>query len=256
MKLRELLQQIKTIQMRIGVDPCYICGGVCRDKYIGRLDKISDLDLTNGSKTIDYLSQEFAIDLRKKYNVTRKIMDDGHSTIYIGNLKVDFSSNFLVPNIEALLNNIGIAKPTNMQKELFSRDFTCNALLLSIDLKNLIDPTNKGFQDIKEKKIKTCLSPEITLTSNRNRVIRSIYLAAKLDFDIDNSIINYVLQHPETVQISSRKSLTEKINEAFKWDADKSSHLLTQMNLWKYVPITDLVYPYYIKYGRGQNNGG
>jgi len=252
MKLRDILSQMKEVQTKIGASEPYICGGTPRDRYLGHLENISDLDITTGDKTVDYLSQEFAIELRKKFQVERKTMPDGHSTIFIGNLKMDFSSNFNVPNIDIILNKMGIKKPTDMQREMFSRDFTCNALLLSLDLKNLIDPTNKGFKDIKEKKIKTCLSPEITLTSNRNRVIRAIYLASKLDFDIDENIIKYVQQHPDSIKISTEKSLSEKLNEAFKYDADKASFYLTKMGLWNYIPITEAVYPYYIKNVKGE----
>jgi tRNA nucleotidyltransferase/poly(A) polymerase len=74
---------------------------------------------------------------------------------------------------------------------MYSRDFTCNSLLLSLDLRNLSDPTHKGFKDIKDKMIRTCLSPEITLTTNKNRVARAIYLACKIDFEIDPSIVMY-----------------------------------------------------------------
>lgn len=254
MKLRELLDIMQETATKIQVASPLICGGTPRDKFLGKLDNISDLDITNGTKTIDYLSQEFAINLRKKYNITRKTMEDGHSSIFVGNLKIDFSSNFNVPAIESILTKMGIVKSTDMQKEVFSRDFTCNSLLLSLDLKNLIDPTNKGFKDIKDKKIKTCLSPEITLTSNRNRVIRSIYLAAKLGFDVDDSIINFVQKNPETVKISTEKSLSEKLNQAFDKDADKASYLLNKMGLWNYIPITEKVYPYYMKYFKGKIN--
>ncbi len=255
MKLRELLSKLKEVQEAIGTSNPMICGGTPRDKYMGHLENISDLDITTGDKTVDYLSQEFAIELKKNYNIVRKTMEDGHSTIFIGNLKIDFSSNFNSPNIEKILINKGIKKPTNMQKEMFSRDFTCNSLLLTLDLKHILDPTHQGFKDLKEKKIKTCLSPEITLTSNRNRVIRAIYLAAKLDFDIDSSIINYVRQNPEAIKISTEKSLTEKLNEAFKYDADKASFLISKMNLWNYIPITEAAYPYYIKI-KGINKSG
>src|SRR5271154_5798378 len=141
MKLRQLLQQMQQVQEKIGASPAFICGGTPRDKFMGRLDNVADIDITTGDKTVDYLSQEFAIQLRKKYNVTRKTMDDGHSTIFIGNLKVDFSSNFIVPNIDQYLKQTGIDNPSNMEREMFSRDFTCNTLLLTIDLKKLLDPT-------------------------------------------------------------------------------------------------------------------
>jgi len=254
MKLRELLQNMLEVQKEIGATTPYICGGTPRDKYLDRLDKISDIDITTGDNTCDYLSQEFAIELKKKYNILRKTMTDGHSSIFIGKLKIDFSSNFIVPGIDNILHSKGINKPTNMQRELFSRDFTCNALLLSFDLKNVIDPTGYGFKDIKEKKIKTCLSPDITLVSNKNRVIRSIYLASKLGFDIDESIVSYVKKHPQSIKISSGKGLSEKLNDAFKWDADKASYYLTKMGLWNYIPITKPVYPYYQKHLKGRIN--
>jgi hypothetical protein len=254
MKLRELLSIMKSVQERADTSVPYICGGTPRDKYMKNLDNISDLDVTTGDKSVDYLSQQFAEELRTQYNITRKSMSDGHSTIFIGNLKVDFSSNFNVPNITGILNKIGIKNPSEMQKEMFSRDFTCNALLLSLDLKNIIDPTHRGFQDIKNRKIKTCLNPKITLTSNRNRVIRAVYLASKLGFDIDQSIIDFVKKNPNSVRIATEKSLSDKLNEAFSKDADRASWFLTKMDIWNYVPITEIMYPYYQKHVKGNLN--
>jgi poly(A) polymerase len=254
MKLRELLQQLKVVQEEIGASPPMICGGTPRDKYMGRLDNISDLDVTTGDKTVDYLSQEFAIKLKRKYNITRKTMDDGHSSIFVGNLKIDFSSNFVVQNINHYLEQMKITEPTSMQQEMFSRDFTCNALLLTLDLKQILDPTKRGFQDIKDRVIKTCLAPDITLTSNRNRVIRAVYLACKLGFDIDESIISYVRNVPEIIKISTEKAMAEKLNEAFERDGDKASFLLTRMGLWNYIPITEKAHPYYLKQLKGKVN--
>lgn len=254
MKLRELLQLLKTTQNGIGASQPYICGGTPRDKTMGKLENIADLDITTGDKTVDYLSQEFAIFLKSKYNVTRKSMEDGHSTIFVGNLKMDFSSNFIVPGIDNYLKKMGIDTPTNMQREMFSRDFTCNSLLLTLDLKTILDPTHRGLQDIKERKIKTCLAPEITLTSNRNRVVRAIYLACKLDFDIDESIIAFVAKNPQTVKISTDKVMADKLADAFKRNPDKAAHLITQMNLWSYIPVSETIYPYYQKHLQGKGN--
>ena len=224
-----------------------VCGGTPRDKYMGHLENIADLDITTGDKTVEYLSQEFFSKLRKRYNITRKVMEDGHSSIFVGHLKVDFSSNFMVHNIDYILHQMGIREPSNMQREMFSRDFTCNSLLLALDLKRVFDPTKHGLQDIKDRKIKTCLSPEITLTANRNRVVRAIYLACKLNFNVDQAIVDYVSRNPQVAQISTPKSMSEKLDEAFSKDADKASYLITKMNLWNHIPITEKVYPYYAK---------
>lgn len=254
MKLRDLLKQLQQTQKEIKASIPYLCGGTPRDKYLDQLEKVSDVDITTGDKTIDYLSEAFAEKLSQQYKINRKKMPDGHSTIFIGDLKLDFSSNFIIPNIDFYLQKFGIKSPTNFQREMFSRDFTCNALLLSLDLKNVIDPTKRGFKDIKEKKIKTCLEPEITLTSNKNRVIRAVYLSSKLNFDIDKSIVEFVSKNPQSVQDSSQSSLSKKLNEAFAWDADRAAHNITKMNLWNYIPITKEVYPYYVKHIRGGIN--
>jgi hypothetical protein len=247
MKLRELLSQLQSTQKGINSSTAFICGGTPRDRYLKHLENISDLDITTGDKSIQYLSSEFGAMLSKKYNVTVRSHDDGHSTVYIGSFKMDFSSNFNVPDIQKMLLEMGIRHPTDMQKEMYSRDFTCNALLLSLDLKNLTDPTKKGFQDIKDRTIRTCLAPSITLTTNKNRVIRAVYLSSKLDFDIDPSIIEFVKQNPKSVQISTDRVMSEKLNEAFNRDPDRAAHNISEMGLWQYIPITQVVQPYYMK---------
>lgn len=247
MKLRELLQQMQAVQKKIGSSEVYICGGTPRDRYLGHLENIEDIDVTTGDKSIEYLASEFGIQLAKKYNVTRKTHPDGHSSIFIGSFKMDFSSNFNVPGIDAMLAQRGIARPTEMQKEMFSRDFTCNSLLLSLDLKSLVDPTHHGFQDIKNRKIVTCLDPSITLTNNKNRVIRAVYLAAKLDFDIDQKIIDYVLKNPQAIQIATAKGMVEKLHKAFSFDPDKAAFYLSKMNAWNKIPIIEAAKPYYEK---------
>lgn len=247
MKLRELLGTIYRIQQKIGTSSAYICGGIPRDRYMKQLDNVSDLDITTGDNSVEYLASEFGLELKKKYNVSVKSHDDGHTSIHLGSFKIDFSSNFNVPNIDSYLKKLGIEKPTALQREVFSRDFTCNSLLLSLDLKKLLDPTKNGTKDIDSKIIRTCLPPEITLTSNKNRVIRAIYLASKLDFDIDPKIIEFVQKNPVSVKFASNKTLVEKLNSSFEKDADKASYYITKMNLWEQIPITETVQPYYLK---------
>jgi len=252
MKLRYLLEKLNEVSEKVKSSQPMICGGVPRDRFMNRLDNISDLDITTGDKTIQLLAYEFGNLLEKQYNVVNKFHDDGHSSIHIGSFKVDFSSNFNLPNIEQILQKMAVVNPTNIQKEMFSRDFTCNALLLSTDLKSISDPTQRGFDDIDDKIVRTCLSPELTLTSNKNRVIRAIYLAAKLDFNIDPAIVEFVAARPETVKIASQKVLIEKINNSFEKDPDKTSFYLDKMKLWPLIPITEKARPYYLKY---QNQG-
>jgi len=238
-----------------GYSTPFVCGGASRDKLMGRLDNISDLDITTGDKSVSLLAKETSLRLGKDYKITAKIADDGHSSIFIGGLKIDFSSNFNTPNIDNILKRKGIKAPTDMQREIYSRDFTCNALLMSFDLKTIIDPTSCGIKDIKSKKIVCCLDPSTTLMANKNRVVRAIYLAAKLDFDVDDKIISWIKANPESVRFASEKSLTQKLNKSMDYNPDKTLKLLDKMGLWNYIPISEKLYPYYIKRIKEEKNG-
>jgi tRNA nucleotidyltransferase/poly(A) polymerase len=247
MKLRDLLGEMSKIAATNKLSTPFIVGGAPRDKFLGKLEEISDIDITTGDASIEYLVKEMGVFLGKSYNFRLKKMPTGYTTLTLGNLKMDFSSNFLIPNIDQMLLHMNIKNPTNMQKELFSRDFTCNTLLLSMNLKEILDETHLAIPDLNRKIIKTCLSPEITLTTNKNRVVRSIYLASKLDFDIDNDIIEFVKQHPETIRFASDHTMREKLDKAMDFDPDKTIHYLDQMNVWPYIPITQKLYPAYMK---------
>jgi hypothetical protein len=76
MKLRELLNLLIDIKEEIGCSTPMICGGICRDKVLGRLDRISDVDITTGDKSIDYLCQEFYKKLNKTYDITKEVKMD------------------------------------------------------------------------------------------------------------------------------------------------------------------------------------
>ncbi len=184
MKLRDFLKSVEDSQVATNSSKVWICGGVARDKVLNRLDKINDLDLTTGDQSINTVFINLIKKLNQEFPVNYKLMSDGHKTLEFSNFKVDFSSNYITPNIEYYLAKLGVKNSTPLQQEMYSRDFTINSLLLDFDLKSMQDPTNRGLSDIKSKMIDTNLDPQITLLSFRNRVVRAIYLAAKLDFDI------------------------------------------------------------------------
>lgn len=238
MKFRELLQTIQEVASRNNIEQLWLVGGIPRSLAISKIfgiplekNSIQDIDLTTGDDSVKLLSKETAIEFNKHFNIKVKQGDDGHTSIHMGQTKVDFSSNALVPNIDKLLIKQGFNNPTNLQKEAFSRDFTINSLLQSLDLKIIKDPTKQGVGDIKKKLIKTCLDPNITLSFNTNRIIRILYLAAKLGFDVDNSVIEWVAQNPQMLKQSKPGYILNLLNKAMVFDADRTKFLIKQMNL-------------------------
>lgn len=248
MKLKEVLSLIDKLHIHSGTSEVYLCGGIPRDKILGLIgNKITDIDLTTGDKTIKNLAKEVSIELSKKYQIVSKTAADGHTSLYVGDLKLDFSSNFLVPNIDNILLQKGIKNPTDLQKETYSRDFTCNSLLMTIDLKKIKDITGEGFRDIKGKIIRTCLDPDITFKHNTNRIIRVIYLSAKLGFDVDEKIIKWIKENPEYIRKSESSYLSKNIDKALSYNPETVVKLLNETNMWDYIPITENLQPYYQK---------
>jgi Poly A polymerase head domain len=250
-KLREILDLLRVIASDNHISTPMICGGVARSKAMDLLNRdkkpmdISDLDVTTGDAGVHSLAKLFVTELSKKYEVSSKSMDDGHTSVFIGDFKVDFSSNYIVPNIDKILADRGIKNPSVLQKEMFSRDFTCNSLLLSLDMKKLKDPLKVGINDIKNKIIKTCLDPHTTFTSNTNRIIRVVYLSAKLGFDVDEEIISWITQHRSLVSLSSNQYLSSNLNKAFKYNQERTIEILNKTNLWTVIPVTDQLLPFY-----------
>ncbi len=246
MKLKDLLDSINKIAEIKDISKPYICGGVPRDKVAGIIkNEINDLDITTGDSGVHNLASEFFYYFGKKFNIKSKKMSDGHTSIYFGDLKIDFSSNFVIPNIDNELLKLNIKNPTDIQKEMFSRDFTCNALLMDLDLKNIKDPTKLGFTDIKNKIIKTCLNPEIAFTSSPNRIVRSFYLSCKLDFDISQDILQWIINNKEVIRNISDNYLSKHIDKALSLNKDRLIHLLNKTDTWNYFPITSTLQPHY-----------
>lgn len=246
MKLKQLLDFIDIVRKKHNISECFIVGGSCRDKLLGTIkNQLSDIDLTTGNSQIFNLASEITYELNKKYNITVKKSDDGHTSIFLGKLKIDTSSNFIVPNINKILIQKGIQKPTDLQREMFSRDFNCNALLMKFDLKTISDPTGQGFKDIEQKILRTCLDPSVTFPYNTNRIIRVIYLAAKLGFSVDQNIIDWVSKNRDFIRMIDQSFITKNINKALDKDADRAIWLINKMDLWNYLPISEKLYPYY-----------
>jgi hypothetical protein len=245
MKIKDLLKIIDLVHKKYNTSQPYICGGLPRDRYLGKLISAVDVDFTTGDNTIEILSLESYKILNKKFTIFREIKKDGHSSIYFKNMKIDFSSNFIDPYAKKILLKSG-KQPMPLELESFSRDFGCNSLLLSLDFKEILDPTGNGKKDCDNKIIKTILPPAITFkpnpkTKNNNRAIRSIYLACKLGFDIDSAIIEYLTNNPIAITLADDKSLAKKLNEAYRLDADKTIYYLNKMNLWNYIPINNML---------------
>jgi len=248
MSLKMLLKLLYEVSIKEGTSPPLIVGGLVRDRVLGNLKKsFNDIDITTGDATVFNLAKAYSIELREHMPLLVKSATDGHVTIYLKDFKIDFSSNFRTPNIDKILKIKGIENPSNIEKELYSRDFFCNTLLMSLDFKRVKDITGEAIKDLENKVIRTCLTPELTFKYNTNRIIRVVYLSAKLGFDVDPKAIEWIKNNPQYILQSEESYLSKNINKSLTLDADRTVYLINKMNMWKYIPITEELAPYYNK---------
>ena len=245
MKLTDLLNLIARVAQEKGTSEPFIVGGLPRDKVMGKIEEVQDVDLTTGDASIQELASHLNQILSANYpDVAMKTFPDGHSQISVEGMKVDFSSNYISPQAEPLLRKAGVSSPEPMQVELMSRDFTCNTLLLKLDLSTTKDPTGTAIKDIQSKIVKTPLPPNVTLSNDNKRIVRIIYMATKLGFEVEQPIIEFVSQNPQLIQNSKPKYITDKLHESMDYDTEKTVRLLTEMNLWQYIPISERLAPH------------
>jgi len=236
MKVNDLLSLIAQIAKEQKLPTPFVVGGAPRDKVMGRLENVADLDITTGDDSIYVLARETAKRLGERGHYMA--FPDGHSQIEIDGIKLDFSSNFRSPDIDQRLKRAGLRNPTPMLQELYSRDFTVNALLMSMDLHTIKDPTGMGLRDIKRKTIRTCLPAAITLRDDPKRIIRTVYLGSKLGFDLDDEIVHFIKRHPDEINKAKTQYVTKKLLEAYRCDKGLTVKLLDKLGLWKKIHIS------------------
>jgi len=232
MELKYYLKTLNGLANTYKIDKPYLVGGIPRDVYLGIPNiKTTDVDITTNSSDSLRLGVLFA----DKINEVFEVAEDGHVTVFAQQYDFDFSSNFVS---EGVLNYLdGKAKGF---EEVYSRDFTMNTLHQDISTGKIMDPTGMGFQDIKNKIIRTPVPAEITLTDDPRRIYRVINLAARYDFDVDPDIINFAKNNPDifTAQNIKDKYAVVKLNKALVENEEKVMSLLKEMNLFKKVPLS------------------
>lgn len=232
--VKDVLLAIKRLAKDNGLSEPYIVGGLPRDKILNVSRKVEDVDLTSGDESIFKLAELTA----NYFKVNPMHFPDGHYQVFIDNVKYDFSSNYNSPDAEYFLTRAGIKSPTKMQLELFSRDFTCNTLIIPLTLRKIVDPIGLALDDIKKKLIRTPLPPRITLRDDTKRVIRAVYLAAKLGFEVEKDIIIWAKTHHDKIREEVSIGFSrKKLAAATRADSAKTVKLITEMDLWSVVGI-------------------
>lgn len=186
----------------------YVIGGFVRDLILERPSK--DIDIVVIGNGMD-LAQKMADKLRvKKVSIfknfgTAQFVYKDLEVEFVGARKESYNRDSRKPIVE----------DGTLQEDQERRDFTINALALSLHEKNfgeIIDPFN-GLDDLENQVIKTPLEPSTTYSDDPLRMMRAIRFATQLDFKIERKSLEAIKENATRLDIISKERIVEELNK-------------------------------------------
>jgi putative nucleotidyltransferase with HDIG domain len=187
----------------------YVVGGYVRDLILGRPSK--DIDFTcvgSGIQLAQAVAKTFdehvPLSVFKNFGTAMLKLDDWELE-FVGARKESYRQESRKPLVE----------DGTLQEDLERRDFTINAMAISLNATNygeLIDPFD-GIKDLKSKQLKTPLQPGITFSDDPLRMMRGVRFAAQLNFDIESETFFALTTHAARLQIISAERIIDELNK-------------------------------------------
>ena len=205
----EIFNYITKASSSLGLES-YVVGGFVRDILLERNHK-KDIDVvTVGSgidlalKVSELLPNQPKVQVFKNFGTAMLRFND-LDIEFVGARKESYNRESRKPMVEN----------GTLKNDQDRRDFTINALAISLnthDFGTLIDPF-KGIDDLKNKNIRTPLSPDITYSDDPLRMLRAIRFANQLNFSIENQSFEAIKQNKERIGIISGERIVEEFNK-------------------------------------------
>ncbi|MCX7954143.1 MAG: CCA tRNA nucleotidyltransferase [Bacteroidales bacterium] len=199
----------------------YLVGGYVRDMLLNRKSK--DIDIVvigngpNFAEIVGKMLNVKNISIFKNYG-TAHLTYKNYEIEIVGARKESYSINSRKPQVE----------PGTLEDDLLRRDFTINALAVSLKNDNygeIIDYFN-GVEDLKNKIIRTPTNADITFSDDPLRMLRAIRFASQLNFHIDNQTFNGIKRNVERIKIVSSERIVEELNKILLSDKPSIGLLL------------------------------
>lgn len=236
MQFKTLLLKIEELAETNDLSTPYIVGGVPRNIVLKKSIEFNDFDITTGDSTIHKLGELFA----QHYKVEPKKMKDGHLQVIVDGIKFDFSSNFKYKHIDQILKESDVTEIDDLVRESYSRDFTINTFLMSMDLSQIIDITDRAFNDIHHKILSSPLNSTISFQHSPNRILRAFYYKARYGFNFSGELDQAIEENKDLLSKIHPRYAGEILNSILQ--ADKNMiHELIERGILHKLPLTKYV---------------
>ncbi len=215
MKTLNLSDKLKHPVFKVAAQICrennveaYVIGGFVRDLLLERPSK--DIDIVVIGDGVDY-AKKCAETLRvKKVSIfktygTAQFNYKDLDVEFVGARKESYTEDSRNPSVKA----------GTLQDDQLRRDFTINALAISLNPNNfgeLIDPFN-GLKDLEDGIIRTPIAPITTYSDDPLRMLRAIRFATQLEFKIELASLEAILANAERLKIITQERITDELNK-------------------------------------------
>lgn len=204
-----IFELISSVADEMNIDT-FVIGGYVRDFFLNR-DFKKDIDIVAVGNGIE-LAEKVASKLPNKPKV-QVFKNYGTAMFHYQDIEIEFVGARKESYKEESRNpSVAIGTLEDDQKR---RDFTINALALSLNKKNygtLLDPFN-GLLHLKQKCIKTPLDPDITFSDDPLRMLRAIRFSAQLQFKIQKDSFEAIKNNAPRIEIISCERIVDELHK-------------------------------------------
>ena len=198
----------------------YLVGGAVRDIILGK--KVRDFDFV-----IEGLVRPVGRNLANELNGKFYVLDDDRNMVRVL-LNADSDEYYCI--------DISQLNGSTLEEDLYSRDFTINAIAIDFIQKNkFIDPMG-GVSDLKEKKLRMCNLESIK--SDPLRGMRAIRMAVDYDLAMDSDLIHALNEIQPFLSVASVERYRDELFKIL--DGEKT---VTAVRLLDKYAFLDFLFP-------------
>ena len=228
--MQKIIDKIRSaIKHTIFEDKTYLVGGYVRDFLLKKDSK--DLDIVvelpcGGEQLANFLWQKGISSKPVIFSNfgTSFVMIDGNKIEMVMTRKESYRNENRKPDV----------CPATLIEDIYRRDFTMNAIAISISDGKILDLTTLGLSDLQQKLIRSVQQPEIMFKEDPLRLIRAIRFANQLDFKIEQETaeaIHTCSPHLDTISWERKREELDKM--LLSNSPQRAIRMLVEYNLIK-----------------------
>lgn len=187
---KEIVNIVETLEK--GGFEAYLVGGCVRDIFLGKTPK--DWDITTNAKPENIQSLFVKTVYENAFGTVMVVNEDTEDTTL---KNVEVTPYRTEKGYSDRRRPDEVQFSDKIEDDLKRRDFTINAMAVSLSkgaIKDIIDLYG-GFQDIKDKTIRTVGKPEDRFNEDALRIMRALRLSAELGFTIEKDTMTAIQSH-------------------------------------------------------------